>query len=168
MRDHTEVGRRFESDDFAFTLHDKSYGYRLHAAGESDYTQYGYDSTDEDIAVNDLVRSNTDSVGATADGVLTEVYLDRDNEIITIASLIEKETDGSDRSNISSVIHNRLENEGETGHLLQIDAALVYAVGRPITQADYTSLDSPYNLYQHTGLPPRPSPTPAWPPSRRP
>ena len=77
-------------------------------------------------------------------------------EIITIASLIEKETDGSDRSNISSVIHNRLENEGETGHLLQIDAALVYAVGRPITQADYTSLDSPYNLYQHTGLPPTP------------
>ncbi len=58
-----------------------------HAAGESDYTQYGYDSTDEDIAVNDLVRSNTDSVGATADGVLTEVYLDRDNEIITIASI---------------------------------------------------------------------------------
>ena len=77
-------------------------------------------------------------------------------EIITIASLIEKETDGSDRSNISSVIRNRLENEGETGHLLQIDAALVYAAGRPITQADYTSLDSPYNLYQHTGLPPTP------------
>lgn len=77
-------------------------------------------------------------------------------EIITIASLIEKETDGSDRSNISSVIHNRLENTGETGHLLQIDAALVYAAGRPITQEDYASLDSPYNLYQHAGLPPTP------------
>lgn len=75
-------------------------------------------------------------------------------DIITIASLIEKETDGDDRANISSVIHNRLENNGETGHLLQIDAALVYAAGRPITQDDYASLDSPYNLYQHTGLPP--------------
>lgn len=76
------------------------------------------------------------------------------NDIITIASLIEKETDGSDRDKIASVIYNRLENAGETAYLLQIDAALVYAAGREITQADYTGLDSPYNLYQHTGLPP--------------
>lgn len=78
------------------------------------------------------------------------------SDIITIASLIEKETDGSDRGNISSVIYNRLENDGETHFLLQIDAALVYAAGRPITQTDYTTLNSPYNLYQHTGLPPTP------------
>lgn len=77
-------------------------------------------------------------------------------EVITIASLIEKETDGSDRAKISSVIHNRLENAGETAYLLQIDASLVYAAGREITKADYTDLDSPYNLYQHTGLPPTP------------
>ena len=77
-------------------------------------------------------------------------------QILTIASLIERETDGSDRSNISSVIHNRLEKGGETGRLLQIDAALVYAAGRTITQEDYTGLDSPYNLYLHEGLPPTP------------
>ncbi len=77
-------------------------------------------------------------------------------QILTIASLIERETDGSDRSNISSVIHNRLERGGETGRLLQIDAALVYAAGRPITQEDYTGLASPYNLYLHEGLPPTP------------
>ena len=76
------------------------------------------------------------------------------DDVITIASLIEKETDGSDREKIASVIYNRLENAGETYHLLQIDAALVYAAGREITQADYTGLDSPYNLYLHTGLPP--------------
>lgn len=76
------------------------------------------------------------------------------DEVITIASLIEKETDGSDREKIASVIYNRLENAGETAYLLQIDAALVYAAGREITQADYTDLDSPYNLYLHTGLPP--------------
>ena len=81
-------------------------------------------------------------------------------DIVTIASLIEKETDGSDRENIASVIYNRLENDGETHFLLQIDAALVYAAGRPITQSDYTSLDSPYNLYQHTGLPPTPIASP--------
>lgn len=78
------------------------------------------------------------------------------DDVITIASLIEKETDGSDREKIASVIYNRLENAGETYHLLQIDAALVYAAGREITQADYTALDSPYNLYLHPGLPPTP------------
>ena len=60
----------------------------------------------------------------------------------------------TDRDKIASVIYNRLERPGETGGLLQIDAALVYAAGRAITQEDYTTLDSPYNLYQHTGLPP--------------
>ena len=77
-------------------------------------------------------------------------------EIITVASLIEKETDGTDREKIASVIYNRLENAGETAYYLQIDASLVYAAGRPVTQADYETLDSPYNLYQHTGLPPTP------------
>ena len=51
-------------------------------------------------------------------------------EILTIASLIERETDGGDRSTIASVIYNRINNPGyETGGLLQIDAALVYATG---------------------------------------
>ena len=76
------------------------------------------------------------------------------SDIITIASLIEEETDGTDRDKIASVIYNRLERPGETGGLLPIAAALVYAAGGAITQEDYTTLDSPYNLYQHTGLPP--------------
>ena len=42
------------------------------------------------------------------------------NQILTIASLIEKETDGTDRENIASVIYNRLNNVGETYHKLQI------------------------------------------------
>ena len=87
------------------------------------------------------------------------------SDIITIASLIEEETDGTDRDKIASVIYNRLERPGETGGCLQIDAALVYAAGRAITQEDYTTLDSPYNLYQHTGLPPTAISTRACPPS---
>ena len=42
----------------------------------------------------------------------------------------------------------------ETAYFLQIDAALVYAAGREITMDDYQTLDSPYNLYKHQGLPP--------------
>ena len=77
-------------------------------------------------------------------------------EIITVASLIEKETDGTDRQTIASVIYNRLNHSAETAYLLQIDASLVYAAGREITQDDYKNLDSPYNLYTHQGLPPTP------------
>ncbi len=77
-------------------------------------------------------------------------------ELITIASLIEKETDGTDQAKIASVIYNRLNNGGETNHLLQVDASLQYALGREVTEKDYETLDSDYNLYQHEGLPPTP------------
>ena len=84
-------------------------------------------------------------------------------EIITVASLIEKETDGTDREKIASVIYNRLNNPSyETGGLLQIDAALVYATGHTeLTEADM-EVDSPYNLYTHPGLPPTPIANPGF------
>ena len=77
--------------------------------------------------------------------------------IITIASLIEKETDGTDQREIASVIYNRLQKPGDDAQrLLQIDASLLY--GLPdhtgaITNAD-KAVDTPYNLYLHKGLPP--------------
>ena len=84
-------------------------------------------------------------------------------EIITIASLIEEETDGTDREKIASVIYNRLNNPSyETGGLLQIDASLVYATGHTeLTEEDMT-VDSPYNLYTHAGLPPTPISNPGF------
>lgn len=110
-----------------------------------------------ELAFGSMLANFQNKVYANED--LADLFAESDysiREIITMASLIERETDGSDRRSISSVIHNRLEKGGEAGHLLQIDAALVYAAGRPITQEDYTDLDSPYNLYQHAGLPPTP------------
>lgn len=81
------------------------------------------------------------------------------SEIVTIASLIEKETDGHDRANIASVIYNRLNNVGETYHLLQIDASVIYGLGDrytgKLTQSDL-DYDTPYNLHIHEGLPPTP------------
>ncbi len=82
-------------------------------------------------------------------------------DIITIASLIEKETDGTDQANIASVIYNRLEGPGDKGGtygMLQIDASLLYALPDhtgPITNED-KQVDSPYNLYKYAGLPPTP------------
>ena len=78
-------------------------------------------------------------------------------EILTIASLIERETTGEDRADISAVIHNRLENpDAGTQGYLQVDATLVYINGgREPTEAD-KSIDSPYNTYMYKGLPPTP------------
>lgn len=82
------------------------------------------------------------------------------HQMVTIASLIEKETDGKDQTHIASVIYNRLEKpNSETVGLLQIDATLVYALGRQISQADYTA-DTPYNTYTNQGLPPGPIASP--------
>ena len=74
------------------------------------------------------------------------------HEILTIASLIEKETDGTDEKIIASVIYNRL-NTRETAGKLQIDATLVYINGgRKPVEAD-KEIDSPYNTYLYEGLP---------------
>ena len=85
------------------------------------------------------------------------------HEILTIASLIEKETDGSDRANIASVIYNRLNNPNAsagTNGYLQIDATLSYINGGQVpTNAD-RSIDSPYNTYLYQGLPPGPIASP--------
>lgn len=83
------------------------------------------------------------------------------HQIVTIASLIEKETDGADQTAVASVIYNRLERPtDETVGFLNIDASLVYAAGRPITQEDYQTLQSPYNTYLNKGLPPGPIASP--------
>ena len=80
------------------------------------------------------------------------------DEIVTMASLIEKEAIGDDeeRKNIASVLYNRIENPSfETGGLLQLDSTIYYilrAQGLPDEEFS-TSIDSGYNTYLHTGLP---------------
>ncbi len=73
------------------------------------------------------------------------------NDAVIIASMIEKETDGSDQRRISSVIYNRLTNTSATNGLLNIDATILYATGGTVVD---TSADTPYNTYRHAGLPP--------------
>ncbi len=77
-------------------------------------------------------------------------------EVLTVASLIEKETDGEDQAMIASVIYNRLNHPDVTGGYLQIDATLAYLNGGKVpTEAD-KAIDSPYNTYRYKGLPPGP------------
>lgn len=83
-------------------------------------------------------------------------------QIITIASLIQREAGGkSDMRLISGIIHNRL----EIGMPLQIDATLQYVKGNeenwwPVPKSEDKHIESPYNTYQIVGLPPTPIATP--------
>lgn len=76
---------------------------------------------------------------------------------IIAASIIETEVRLDDeRPLVSSVIHNRF----ELGMPLEMDATVLYALDtRDVTLFDRT-IDSPYNTYQVTGLPPTPIASP--------
>lgn len=76
-------------------------------------------------------------------------------EIITLASIIEKEAKYNDeKSKVSSVFHNRLKN----GMKLQSCATIQYILGKPKEKLEESDLkiDSPYNTYLYKGLPPGP------------
>ena len=81
-------------------------------------------------------------------------------EIITMASLIEKESIGDDteRKNISSVIHNRLENpdSNKGGRALQLCSTINYIMKHDGVKTFDTEIDSPYNTYINPGLTPGP------------
>lgn len=81
------------------------------------------------------------------------------HEVVTLASLIEKETGlGKERKLISSVFHNRLAKKMR----LQTDPTVIYAMVNfdgNIRKKDL-SIDSPYNTYKYSGLPPGPIASP--------
>ncbi len=74
------------------------------------------------------------------------------DEIVTIASMIEKEIKlTEERPRASGVIYNRLRD----GIMLGIDATTLYAIGKTageLTQEDL-NIDSPYNTRNRYGLP---------------
>lgn len=76
-------------------------------------------------------------------------------QAVVMASMVEAEAAlDDDRPLIASVLYNRLQD----GMLLQIDATVLYALGRRragLTFADL-EVDSPYNTYIDLGLPPTP------------
>ncbi len=78
-----------------------------------------------------------------------------EQQIITLASIIEKEAKvASERKLISAVYHNRLKK----GMKLQADPTAVYGTKAWITKVTAKDLrrPSPYNTYLHKGLPPGP------------
>jgi len=77
------------------------------------------------------------------------------HEVLTLASMIEKEAGVEDEKPIiSSVFHNRL----DIGMKLECDPTVEYALGyhkQPLSWEEL-NFDSPYNTYLYHGLPPGP------------
>lgn len=91
-------------------------------------------------------------------------FLKNQNEVLTLASIIEKETSiASERRDIASVFQNRLKN----GMRLQTDPTVIYQqsngkgfLERPISKADLHTKGI-YNTYTSSGLPPAPIANPS-------
>ena len=75
-------------------------------------------------------------------------------ETVIVASLVEKETGTppEERGQIARVIYNRL----FLGMPLQIDATLLYQQDPDRPFDELKAIDTPYNTYLYTGLPPTP------------
>ena len=73
------------------------------------------------------------------------------DQVLTLASLIEKEAGEGDFARVSAVFHNRLKAKMR----LDSDVTIHYITGvrkMALSEADL-KLDSPYNTYRNTGLP---------------
>lgn len=76
-------------------------------------------------------------------------------EILTIASIIEREANSKNSMRmVAGIINNRIEE----GMPLQLDASIEYVLGKPLSEltAEDLKQNSPYNTYINLGLPPTP------------
>ncbi len=127
-------------------------------------TYYYYSTATEETVIYKMLENFNNK--------FTEEYYERAkelgmtvDEVITLASMIEKEVIYADEmGNVSSVFHNRL-NDPANYPYLDSDATIMYAIehdtGSRPEKLTETSYESPYNTYKNKGLPPGPISNPA-------
>ena len=128
-------------------------------AGERKYVLEGYLSPNTyEVYVtateDDIIRkllSQTETVFTTENQERAEELGMTMDQVLTLASLIEKEAKESDFARVSAVFHNRLKE----GMKLESDVTVHYVTGiRKMALADSDlAVSSPYNTYQVKGLP---------------
>jgi len=120
---------------------------------------YNVEDTDDERAILERMVGAFDDAAARLglEGV-TQGGLVNPYQAVTVASMVEREARvPEDRGLIARVIYNRLRR----GMPLQVDATVIYALGKT-GQKDLRVLnkdlqvDSPYNTYKVSGLPPAP------------
>ena len=119
-----------------------------------------YVSATEDDIIRKLL-SQTEAVFTVENQERAEELDMTMDQVLTLASLIEKEAKESDFARVSAVFHNRLKE----GMKLESDVTIHYITGvRKMALGDSDlAVSSPYNTYQVTGLPLGPvcNPSPA-------
>jgi UPF0755 protein len=81
-------------------------------------------------------------------------------DLLKIASIVQVEADSKDFGKVAQVIYNRL----KIGMPLQLNSTVQYAAGlrgRIALSREATMINSPYNTYRVTGLPPTPISNPS-------
>jgi len=143
-----------------FTVNDFKQDFGFLAAAPNDAFLEGFLFPDTyqfsyKINADGVLRKMLDNFGKQLNSEIRE-EITRQNksifEIVTMASLIEKEVNNfEDRTLVSGVLWKRLEN----GIPLQVDATISYITGRKDTNVtiEETKIDSPYNTYKYPGLP---------------
>ena len=109
-------------------------------------------ATEEDV-IRKLLSQTEHAFPADSQDVAEQMGFTMD-QILTLASLIEKEAKESDFAKVSAVFHNRL----KAGMKLQSDVTIHYITGvrrMSLTENDLRVANA-YNTYQITGLPPGP------------
>lgn len=149
-----------DSSKFTELVFDNSYAKKLGADGESlegylmpDTYQF-YWQTDEEEIIEKMVEQFWKVYNDTLQQRAKILGLSN-NEVITMASIVEGETDlDSERATIAGVYYNRLRKR----IFLQADPTIQYILEDGPRRLKYSDLqiESPYNTYRHSGLPPGP------------
>jgi UPF0755 protein len=123
--------------------------------------EFKQDSTEQDVIQRMLLEleSKLDKLPADWQETMASRELDF-HHLLTIASLIEREVIAEhERPMVAGIIYNRL----DINMMLQIDATVQYLLEKQKEKLLYADLevDSPYNTYKVTGLPPGPIASPS-------
>ena len=129
----------------------------LHPEGRFYPDTYTYAKGSSDVKVlQRAMRAMDHQLAATWALRAPDSPLKSPDELLTLASIVEKETGrASDRPMVASVFTNRL----RLGMMLQTDPTVIYGMGEKfdgnLRRRDLLA-DTPWNTYTRTGLPPTP------------
>lgn len=109
-----------------------------------------YTRSSEDTIIKRLLSQTEAAYSLSYDERAQELGMTMD-EVFTLASMIEKEAKKADFAKVSAVFHNRLKKNMTLGS----DVTVKYASGseKMYLSSEDLDVDSPYNTYQHKGLP---------------
>lgn len=112
---------------------------------------------DEEAGLHALVKQMLDKTAAVLEKFQSQIDASEYSmqDIMSIASLVEKEgMTTEDRRLIAGVFYNRLNQD----MAIQSDISVLYALNthKELVTFEDLEVDSPYNLYKNTGLPPGP------------